>query len=187
MTLILAAKTKDGIIMAGDRYEGGDMAKHLCVMPKIADKDGILLGAAGNSLQCLVLIDLMILPERKPHQDVLSYIIYSLAPNILLELEAAKVYNPREEAPKEQKLEVEILIGIDGRIFELGFGGDTLQNCVEVNTVGAVGCAVPEALATYKALGKISKASVKTKILTTMSAIEETNAYVSYPFDLLEI
>lgn len=108
MTVIVAIKSTDGIVMAADRRVTVDDRGWRIPMAdkKIGRVGTMLVGTCGDSFPGEVLME-MKPPKRIPGEDALTYLRKRVLPKIRLELN------------DEESYEWAALVALDGRLFEI--------------------------------------------------------------------
>src|ERR1051326_7793435 len=118
--IAVCANKKGRLFMAADRRISWDFSQATSMnQPKIAKRDGLLLGATGDGSLCTQLVNVMNIPENTRGLEPEGYIheIFFVAVKKLLDRKGYSDEHKVLRIPPETG--VELVIGIEGRLFSM--------------------------------------------------------------------
>lgn len=189
MTAIIVDCTSKGkLIFAADRRETEGDNKAKSVMPKvIRHKNGMLMGAAGDSDIC----DYLMYGLNYPKIDIdpILYVYHKLQPFI---------YNTLNRKNWLECAANIVLVGVKGRVFSISIGKDDKEDRVAgvMPTMIAVPCAIGSAgqitLAAYKAIQVtdiehgLGKQFIKDNLVTAIGIAASINTSIDNEVDIVQ-
>ena len=178
MTTIIGIQYPDKVLMIADSRvtdDSGRIYSHP-QMKKIIDKNGYLIGGAGEVAPCDIAMHLWTPPKptSKDKENVYEFVIKKVMPSLRKAL-VDNGYNFDEPTDRSKDgLRFQLLIAVAGELFDIS---DDLSVCISGDGLYGVGSGAPYALGALK---------VKAKPLKAMEAAAELSAYTAPPFMVVE-
>lgn len=180
MTCIVAI-SKDGKVFMGGDSAGSDESEDIIapfVMPKVFVRNGYIIGYAGSFRFGKLLqyvFDLPVIPKGATTSEKLDDFMNRVV------MQSLKKQAKELDLEKEE-MDFDILIGVNGHIFEIGTDWSALENSLSYNTIGS---------GTKYAIGSLHTTSgwkepIK-RINVALHAAAEYSMSVAPPFTILSI
>lgn len=167
MTVIVASKLKNGkLVLGADRRITSSAGKYRSPVPKIEKRQGLIIGAAGDSYAGAIVQSICIFPARDQALSTLEYLYISVMPELVRQLRVNNIMHPADNRLNveldNEDAGISVLLGLDNKLFEIMI--DSRLFAIEpVPTPYAIGSGAPYALGAMTAMDK-SKISVPNRI-----------------------
>lgn len=181
MTCIVAVAHDGKVVMGGDSAAvDSNWDLGLGAESKVWQQGPVLFGACGSFRVSQVIRWRMHLPTPDPDDEPLAYIVGPLVDAIRQSLAEAGALTTWQEDSTEELTDSGLLLGYNGRVFEVfaDFGIGEL-----VNGYGTVGCASPIALG---ALAVTEGMKPRQRVQAALEAAERHSAGVRGPFTIIK-
>ena len=174
MTTIIGVQYDDRVIMIADSRvtdDSGRIYSHPN-MQKIVDKNGYLIGGAGEVAPCDIAMHMWNPPRptAKDKENLYQFMIKKVMPSLRKAL-TDNGYNFDEPTDRAKDgLRFQLLLSICGEIFDIS---DDLSVCISGDGIYGIGSGSPYAMGALK---------VKAKPMKAMEAAADLSAFTAPPF-----
>jgi ATP-dependent protease HslVU (ClpYQ) peptidase subunit len=176
MTTIIGVQTADGCVIASDSRvaEGGKVYTHP-EMVKAVERGSYIIGGAGDYRALQVVLHGWTPPlvSAKAKQNLYEFVINKVAPSLKTTLTEAGIEFTKS-SDNDDKFELQLIIGINGTIFEIDSDFAVAMNDTGLYAIGSGG---------DYALGALHAGAT---VLEAMRIAAVNNNGTSAPFHILE-
>ncbi len=198
MTAIIAYQNrKKTLYFAAERQISTGSSHYLHPIPKIKERDGYLLGAAGTGYICSLIQELAPLPVLPPklvnQQDLLIFMLTDLLPEWIEFLRKQNLMDPNElrligSEPKsidDFVPDIQVLIGANNVLFEFAASVSSIHFDI-APTPFAIGCGGNPLLIAFDVLDGLNLSNRK-RLEKAFSVMNKHTEYCGKDFDILSI
>lgn len=173
MTTIVGV-VKDGkVVMGADSLVTAGLRKHIHPhMPKIINNHGYLIGGAGDVAACDILMYIWTppVPTAQQKKNIYKFMVTTVVPSMREALE----YNGYKPDPSDKEAGFEVLLAVDGELFNIS---DDFSVLIDETGIYGVGSGAPFALGALHEGATIER---------SLEIAEKLSPYTAGPFQIIK-
>ena len=177
MSVVLAVKDGDRILMAGDSQVSRESVKmtinsfNSMKVFKVNGHEGMVMGSTMDSLYDPIL--------DRTHEEIdFKFVVRNIIPALISELnEWGRVYNDEDAGYISRST---MLLAKDDKCYNIDYDFSVSELCYDGEAM-AIGSGADISLAVYNALADIEGMDIKEKLIRAVSQACQDNLYVNFP------